>query len=389
MKKVETYAVMPVLTLVLLSVILGTSEFIIIGILPDIAQSIGTSLTMIGNLVSIFAFVYAIGTFFIMTLTSSLNRYYFIISLIIIFIVGNFLFAVAGTYVFLMIARMIIAVVSGAIIAISMTFSAEIAAPQMQAKVISWIFSGFSVAAVFGVPVGTFFTHVFGWRIVFFTLTIISIIVLLMFCYYLPNTGKGTKSNFKKQIALFKDSQIQLGFWIVIFGGGSTYVFYTYLTPLLQNYLHIPVQYISLILVGYGFCTILSNLGSGHIAANGGIKKLPAFFTVQAVALAALTITINQVVWGLINIFIIAITMYFVNSPLQMHFLNRAMKIRPEALNLSSSILPLAFNMGIAISSGMGSLIVTYTNMKYVGIGGAVVAGGAILCNIKLKRIQK
>lgn len=76
-----------------------------------------------------------------------------------------------------------------------------------------------------------------------------------------------------------------------------------------------------------------------------------------------LTFTVNQVVLGLINIFIIAITMYFVNAPLQMHFLNRAMKIRPEALNLSPSILPLAFNIGIAICSGIGSLLVTYTEM--------------------------
>lgn len=144
----KTYNTMAVLSLILLSFILGTSEFIIVGILPDIANDINCSLTMAGNLISVFAFAYAIGTPFITAAVSAYNRYYVLLILAICFILGNFLCALASNYYILVLARIITAIISGTILSISMTFASEIATVQYQPKVISWIFAGFSIASV-------------------------------------------------------------------------------------------------------------------------------------------------------------------------------------------------------------------------------------------------
>jgi predicted MFS family arabinose efflux permease len=384
LKNFDSFSLLPVITLILLSVVLGTSEFIIIGILPDIALSINSSIAMIGNLVSIFALVYAIGTFIITPATSSLNRYYLIIILTIIFIIGNVLFALADSYLFLILARMLIAVVSGVILAISMTFSAEIAGPAIQPKIISWIFSGFSMAAVFGVPTGTFITHLLGWRTAFLLLSFISLIILLMLIFYLPNTGSGQKSNILRQLGLLKKPHIQLGIMIVICGAASTYVFYTYLTPILQKYLFIPERYISLILIGFGVSTIISNFLSGHIALTGGMRRMPLFFLIQALFLSTLFLTIKIPTLCLINIFIIGTVMYLQNSPTQLHFLNTAVREKPEAINFSASLVPISFNIGIALGSACGSLVVIYSSMQYVGLWGAAIACGAVFFNLKL-----
>lgn len=159
----KTYNTMAVLSLILLSFILGTSEFIIVGILPDIAEDINCSLTMAGNLISVFAFAYAIGTPFITAAVSAYNRYYVLLILAICFILGNFLCALASNYYILALARIITAIISGTILSISMTFASEIATVQYQPKVISWIFAGFSIASVFGVPIGTIICQIFSW----------------------------------------------------------------------------------------------------------------------------------------------------------------------------------------------------------------------------------
>ncbi|WP_446899263.1 MFS transporter [Clostridium sp. LBM24168] len=163
-----------VIALILLSFILGTSEFIVIGILPDISRDLNVSLSVVGSIVSIFAFTYAIGTPIITACTSSINRYKLLLLMNIIFILGNFISAVTPYYSLLVISRILTAIVSGAIISLSMTFTSDVAIPENRGKVVAWIFSGFSIASIVGVPAGTFLSHLLGWHSVFFAICIIS-----------------------------------------------------------------------------------------------------------------------------------------------------------------------------------------------------------------------
>lgn len=384
------YNSMATLALVLLSFILGTSEFIVVGILPDIARDINCSITMAGNLISVFAFAYAIGTPFITAALSKYNKYYVLLCLVIGFILGNILCAIASNYYILVLARIFTAIISGVVLSISMTFVTHIASASYQAKVISWVFSGFSIASVFGVPIGTLISQLMNWRMTFFVLVIFSILILLLLWYYLPNIGKGKESNIYAQFSLLKNMRINYGMLIVIFGAGASYVFYTYLTPILQKYLQIPESLISLILCLFGISTIISNLLSGRIANFGGMKKMPIIYFFQAICLMLMSVSCNFMYLGLVNIFIIGVIMYLQNSPAQLHFLHTAKNVYPEAIALASSLNPVSFNIGIALGSVLGGFIVEYSEMKFVGIGGAILALAAMYINLQLlKKMSK
>lgn len=380
----KNYSLLPVFALVFLSFILGTSEFIVVGILSDIAADIDCSIAMAGNLVSFFAFAYAVGTPFITAFLSPFNRYYTLLALTAGFIFSNILCAVAPNYAVLIAARIITAMISGTILSVSMTFSTEIASPQNQPKVISWIFSGLSVSSIFGVPIGTLICQAFNWRITFVTLSVFSLITLFMLWHYLPNVGKGAKNNLMSQFSLFKSVRIQYGMVMVICGAAGSYVFYTFMTPFITNVLNVPALEISLILSIFGVATIISNLVSGRIASFGGVKKMPIVYLIQAICLAAIFITSHSVLLGLANIMLIGVIMYLQNSPAQMHFLRTAKLEKPDALSLASALNPVSFNTGIAIGSSVGSLIITFVDMPYIGIGGAIFAFGAMVANLYL-----
>lgn len=379
---------LPVFSLILLSFILGTSEFIIIGILPDIAVGIDCSIVMIGNLISLFAMAYAVGTPIATAFLSRYNRYYILLGLTAIFILSNIMCGLAVNYAMLLVSRMLIAIVSGTLIGISMTFPNELVSVRNRPKVISWIYSGFSVAAVFGVPIGTLASQIMNWRATFILLSLFSIIVLVLLWRSLPNVGAGKKSNLFQQFTLFKSPRIQLGMIIVIFSFAGTYTMYTYLTPILQNNLHIPDMYISIILGLFGFCTIISNLGSGRLVSLGGIRRLPIVYIIQAIALFAIPFTVNFKSVGLINILILGITIYLHNASLQIFFLNTASIEKPEAFTLASSLNPIASNIGIALGSAGGSLIVMIADMPYVGFGGTIFVIIALFANLKLLQIM-
>ena len=122
----------------------------------------------------------------------------------------------AVNYTMLLISRIIIAIVSGTVLGISMTFPNELVSVRNRPKVISWIFSGFSVAAVFGVPFGTFLSQMINWRSTFIFLSVFSFIVLVLLWRSLPNVGAGKKSNLLHQFALFKSQRIQLGMVVLV-----------------------------------------------------------------------------------------------------------------------------------------------------------------------------
>lgn len=384
----QSWFTIPVLSLILLSFVLGTSEFVIVGILPDIATGINVSLTMAGNLISIFALSYAIGTPFLAAFISPYNRYYLLLGMTVIFILGNVLCGLAPDYLVLVIARIITAVISGTILSVSMTFSADVSTPINQPKVISWIFSGFSIAAVFGVPLGTIISQTFNWRSTFLMIAAVSVIILIMLWHYLPNVGRGQKSNLLHQFGLLKSTRIQLGILIVVVGAAATYVFYTYMTPLMQDYLHLSPASVSLVLSAFGIGTIISNIASGRIAGLGGMRKMPYAYFIQAIFLALMTFTSYSTILGLINIFIIGILMYLPNSPTQLHFLRTAKRERPTAIAFASSLTPVSFNIGITLGSACGGVIISSIDMPYIGIGGAIFALIAVLLNIKLLKIM-
>ena len=152
-----------VVGLIMLSFFLGTSEYTVIGILPEIADGFGISLTQAGNIVSLFAFAYGLGTPFLAAYVGKYNRFRITMLGISLFALCNLICAIATNYMVFLVFRILTAVVSGTVVSISMTYAEDVASiPEHIPGVIAGVFSGFSIASVIGVPIASTITHVFG-----------------------------------------------------------------------------------------------------------------------------------------------------------------------------------------------------------------------------------
>lgn len=168
MERKSSFVTIQVVMLVALTFLLGTSEFIVVGILPEISEGFHISLTTAGGIVSVFAFAYAVGTPFCAAAAGKFDRFRFTMVCVLIFVAANLLCGLTSLYPVFAAARIVIAVVSGTLVAVSMTYVGDVAAPENMPKVVAGIFSGFSIASVFGVPIATAVTRFLSWRAAFF-----------------------------------------------------------------------------------------------------------------------------------------------------------------------------------------------------------------------------
>ncbi len=365
--------------LVALSFVLGMSEYIIVGILNDLSASFNVSIAQAGFLVTSFAIVYAIATP-IITLMVGRHRLYHVLTLLfIIFTIGNVMTALAPNYLILNISRIITAIVSGPAVSIAITFAAFIAPPEKRAWLVSWVFSGFSVASVFGVPLGTWMSEKWGWRTVFWVIVILTIILILLISRSLPKgLTQGPATHLRDQLAILKDKRILLGISLPALNLAGVYVVYTYLRPLATTGLHFNLSAVTIILFAYGFAALLSNQVSGRIANADGLKTMVSVFILQGISLVVLPFLFNFKWVALLDLLILAFTMYLLNSPIQIFYMGIAETAYPQSMVLSSSFNSIFSNLGIAIGSATGGTLVSSLGLHSLGLGGAIYTIAAL-----------
>ena len=377
---------LPVLVFVFLSFLLGTSEFLVIGILPVLAADLNVSLTIAGGLVSLFAFAYAAGTILLTSATARANRRSLLLVLVIAFVLGNLISAAADSYLLFLASRFVVAGVSGTLISVAMTFANDITSPKNRPAMIAWIYSGFSIAAVVGVPAGTMLAAFWGWRLSFVLISVLSVVLFFLLLYCLPRVAASPGQKMLHQFVLFADRRILPGIAIVICSAAATYAFYTYLTPIFETEIGIPAGYLGAALMAFGACSIASNLLSGRIAARKGIAGLRVPFVLQILLLAFLPVLLGFPAAGFCAILGLGVLMYLMNASTQMHFLDVAVRDHPDAVNLASSIAPVSFNIGIGLGALLGGVVVDAAGLREVGYCGALLAAGALAAVIVLMR---
>lgn len=372
----ERFFNLPVLILIASSFMLGMSEFIVVGILPDIAADLKISEVTVGNLVSLFAFVYAPVTPLGSALSARFPRFATHLTLIGIFLAGNILCAFAPNYAVLVVARIMIALVSGTLVAVAMTYAPDVTTDRFRTKFIAWVFSGFSIASVVGVPVGTWVANTFGWRWAFHMINVLTIVLIIGMVMVLPRNSHIVKIGFLPQFRLFFDRRIQLGVLDVVCGAAASYVFYTYLTPIMRDEVHVPEQYLSVGLVIFGAACLWSNLYGGKLADRGrGVEPLThirPIYCAHAVLMASLVVAHWAPVYGALLLVVLGMFMYLQNSASQVLYMDVASQSHPGSLNLAASLNSMSFNIGIAIGSAVGGLINGHFGLMWLGPVGAL-----------------
>ena len=362
--------------LVILSFIMGTSEFIIMGILPDMADDLGYSYTSVGNLVSIFAIGYAILTPIITAGVSKYSRYRILMAMCVLFLAANLWTLVATDYIQLAASRLVTAAVSGSLLGVGLTFVMDLVTTRFRPGAVALIYAGFSISSVIGVPLGTTMCHSMGWRSVFILILVMGIAGTLAAAILLPKLPAAERHGPKKGgvFSLLKDKRILLGVLVTVFGAMGYYSVYTYITPILETEIGFTESNVSIGLMAMGIAMLISNIVSGKVAGKGGMKTLRWTYLVEAAFLFALPTAVCSPVLGMIVLICFGLLVYIMNSPVQIHLMELSARDYPESLTFASSLNPSSFNIGIAAGSFIGGIFYESFGLNTLGyLGGAVL----------------
>ena len=357
---------------VFVAFMLGCNEYMIVGVLPDIAHEYHDLLGKLGLLVTVFALVYAIFTPIITSMANRWRRHHVLLVLMVIFFIGNTWTAIAPNFISMLLSRILTAGVAGAIISMVLVMASYVAPREKRASLVSWIFAGFSIASVIGIPIGTVISTTLTWHDSFWMISGITIIVFVALIWLVPRDTPQFKSTLSKQFVLFKDSRIILGVSFIVAICAADYTIYTYIRPLITNEMGFDNTWLNWLLFGMGIFFIIGNKFGGYLADRGGIHRLSGIYA----AMTILFLIFGPVLpfkWGaIIIVAVLCIAFSCYGSSTQLMFLDIAEKQYPQSLDLASSLNSIFANIGISLGSFTASQAVTFTAMKNLGYVGAV-----------------
>ncbi|TVY04121.1 MFS transporter [Cohnella terricola] len=332
---------------------IGMTEYIIMGLLPEVAESLQVSIPLAGLLITGYALGVAIGAPIITVATHRMKRKQLLLFLMILFIAGNALAALAPNYGVLMAARIVAALTHGSFFGVGSVIAAGLVPKEKRAGAIAIMFTGLTLATILGVPIGTFIGQTYGWRSSFWTITIIGLIALIGIAILVPKV-KASSSSLKQELGALRRPTVYVALLMTTFGFGGVFTAFTYISPILTDITKFPVNSVSYILVLFGVGSALGNIIGGKLADRKLMPSLLGILVVLAIVLAILSITDQYKVPALITIFVLGMAALGTVPGLQLHMLNTA----KEAPTLASTLNVAAFNLGNALGAYIGGLVI-------------------------------
>lgn len=363
------------LALTLSAFAIGTTEFVIVGLIPTMATDLNVSLPSAGLLVSLYALGVAVGAPVLTALTGKWNRKLVLITIMSLFVIGNLLAWQAPGYNTLIAARILTGLAHGVFFSIGSTIATGLVAKEKAASAIAIMFTGLTVALVTGVPLGTYIGQTFGWQATFLIVALLGLIALIGSALLVPNNLKQPRATkLSAQLKVLTQPRLLLVYAITALGYGGTFTAFTFLAPILENVSGFDSSAISLIMLVYGVSVAVGNIWGGKMADKmGPIKALTVIFSGLAAVLVVFNFTaVNPyasvatiLVWG---------AFAFGNVPgLQVYVVKLAEKYTPDAVDVASGLNIAAFNVGIALGSWGGGIIVAESDLMNTPWIGAVI----------------
>ena len=371
---------------VFVAFMLGCNEYMIVGVLPDIAHQYHDSLSTLGLLVTVFALVYAIFTPIITSLANRWRRHHVLLVLMVVFFIGNTWTALASNFISMHFSRVLTATVAGAIISIVLVMASFVAPREKRASLVSWVFAGFSIASVIGIPFGTVISTTFSWHDSFWRISGLTIFVFSSLIWLVPKDTPQFKSTLSKQFTLLKDTRVLLGVIFIVTVCAADYTIYTYIRPLITNEMGFSNTWLNWLLFGMGIFFIIGNKFGGYIADNGGIHRLGGIYIAMTILylLFGPLLSFKWVAIIIVALLCVAFSSY--GSSTQLMFLDIAEKEYPQSLDLASSLNSIFANIGISLGSFTASQAVAFLPMRNLGYVGAVYGLAATILVLVLSK---
>lgn len=359
----------------------GTTEFVIVGLLPTIAADLGVSLPSAGLLVSLYALGVTIGAPVLTALTGRLPRKTLLLALLVLFIAGNAFAAFAPGYDSLLAARFITGLAHGVFFAIASTIATNLVSRDKESSAIAMVFMGLTVALVTGVPLGTWIGQVFGWQSTFLGVVALGAVGLIASAVLVPaRLPQSAPPSLRAQAQVLTSPRLLLVYLITAVGYGGNFVAFTYLAPMLTQVTGLTAGAVSLVILLYGASVAVGNILGGRLADRmGPVPALTLIFAGLALLLAALGAVLTQPVAAVTVVGLWGGFAFANVPPLQSYVVQIAREVSPDAVDVASGLNIGAFNLGIALGAWIGGMVVQSAGLAAAPwVGAAIVAAGIV-----------
>ena len=363
------------LALTLSAFAIGTTEFVIVGLLPTVAADLSISIPSAGLLVSLYALGVAIGAPVLTALTGKLPRKALLLALMALFTTGNLLAWQAPSYETLVAARILTGLAHGVFFSIGSTIATGLVPREKAAIAIAIMFTGLTVALVTGVPLGTFIGQHFGWRETFLAVAALSVVSFIGSALFVPrNLAHTPPASLLQQAKVLAEPRLLLVYAKTAIGYGGTFIPFTFLAPILTDLSGFSASAVGWVMLVYGVSVAVGNLWGGKLADRlGPIPALRIIFALLAAVLLLLQFTAPHP-WLALGTVLLWGAVAFGNVPgLQVYVVKQAERFTPQAVDVASGLNIAAFNLGIAGAAWAGGLIVTHWGLQHTPWIGALV----------------
>lgn len=341
---------------------IGTTEFVIMGLLLQVSADLHVSIAAAGLLISGYAIGVAVGAPLLTIATRSMPRKAVLLALMVIFTLGNLACALAPGYGWLMVARVVTALAHGTFFGVGAVVATGLVPPQRRASAISIMFTGLTLATLLGVPAGAWLGLQFGWRATFWVITLIGAAAFAVIAFFVPANRQGDAADaaaapLRDELAAVLRPQVLRGLAMTVLGYAGVFTVFTYIQPLLTRITGVPDSAVSPILLVFGGGMAVGNLLGGRLADRGTMPAALGTLAALAAVLGAMQFAIGTPWLAVVFVALLGLAAFATVAPMQMRVLEQA---SGAGQNLASSLNIAAFNLGNAIGAWVGGVTVEH-----------------------------
>jgi len=355
---------------------IGTTEFVAMGLLPQIARGVAVSLPAGGHVVSAYALGVVVGAPLLAGLGARLPRRTLLVGLMAAFAAGNLLSALAPTYGFLLAARFVTGLPHGAYFGVAALVAADLAGPERRARAVSRVLLGLSVANVVGVPAATWLGQALGWRAAFAAAAILALLTVASIAAVVPWTAPDRGATLRRELGAMRRPQVLLSVATGAIGGGGMFAVYSYISPILTARTGLPLGAVPAALGVWGLGMVAGSLVGGRLMDWRPVASMLGAFALMAALFALFSVTSLHPVTAIATVFALGLGLVLPTG-LQM----RLMDVSADAQSLGAALNHSAFNAANALGAGLGGAVLAaglgLTAPMFVAVG-LTLAGMAI-----------
>jgi MFS transporter, DHA1 family, inner membrane transport protein len=351
---------------------IGLTEFVILGLLPEVADDFGVTEATAGWLISGYALAVAVGAIALTAAVTRLNRKHVLVGLMVLFIAGNLTSALAPDYATMMIGRVVAALCHGAFFGIGAVVAADLVAPNKRAGAIATMFAGLTTANVLGVPLGTLLGQELGWRSTFWAITVIGVVALVGLAALVPATSEenAERRELRGELAAFTSGQVWLSMAVTVLGYGGMFGAFTYIAFTLTEVSGFASSAVPGLLILFGVGMFAGNFAGGRAADRSVSTTLTTVLLGLIAVLVFFALTVESQIATVLSILLMGVFGFGTVPALQMRIMQHA----AQAPVLASGANIAAFNVGNALGAWLGGVTIA----AGLGFTSPIWAGAAL-----------